>query len=193
MQKILIATKNKHKVEEFTQMFPEGTEIISLLDFPDYEDIEETGTSFKENARIKARHLFNHTGITTIADDSGLEVIALDNRPGIYSARYSSLGATADENNALLLKELIQESNRDARFICHIVMVSQDGEMDWEGRLEGDITNEQRGEMGFGYDPLFIPKGYHQTLAELGPEIKNQISHRAIACQKLKQYLDQKI
>lgn len=193
MQKILIATKNKHKVEEFTQMFPEGTEIISLLDFPDYEDIEETGTTFKENARIKARHLFNHTGITTIADDSGLEVIALDNRPGIYSARYSSLGATADENNALLLKELIQESNRDARFICHIVMVSQDGEMDWEGRLEGDITNEQRGEMGFGYDPLFIPKGYHQTLAELGPEIKNQISHRAIACQKLKQYLDQKI
>jgi XTP/dITP diphosphohydrolase len=193
MQKILIASKNKHKVTEFAALIPPSIEVFSLLDFPEYPDIAETGNSFLENAFIKAKAGFQYTGLPTMADDSGLEVFALDNRPGIYSARYSGENASSEENNKKLLVELTGIADRRARFICQIAFVSGNEEFDCEGILNGTIALSASGTTGFGYDPLFIPEGYHQSLASLGSDAKNEISHRAIATEKFISFLNQKI
>ena len=187
---LVIATKNKGKLREFSSIFT-GVydEILSLVDFDNIPHIEETGLSFRENALIKAKTTSDFLGIDAIGDDSGLVVDALGGSPGIYSARYAGEGASDDDNNEKLLSELEGEKNRNARFVCCIALVLTDGTQEFfEGGCSGQITQEKRGESGFGYDPVFYVPRYGKTMAELGPEIKNKISHRAIASGKLLSY-----
>ena len=187
---IVIATKNKGKLREFRSILADAyDDILSLADFDVVPEIEETGLSFRENAFIKAKTTSDFLGMDAIGDDSGLVVDALGGAPGIYSARYAGEGASDDDNNRKLLSELKEEKNRDARFVCCISLVLISGIQEFfEGECGGQIMQEKRGESGFGYDPVFYVPRYGKTMAELGFEIKNRISHRAIASGKLLSY-----
>ncbi len=183
--KLVLATQNQHKITEITQIlkYP-GLELLSLTDFSLAPDIKEDGDSFRENAYLKAHQVTQLTGETALADDSGLEVTALNGAPGIYSARYAGEAATDIDNNQLLLKQMaeIPQNKRQARFCGVIAIVKPNGESFFaKGACEGLIATSPKGEHGFGYDPLFTIPKYNKTLAELGPAIKNQISHRAKA------------
>ena len=180
MSYIVAATANLHKVEEYKKLLGDmDVEIKSLADFPNFPEVEENGTSFKENAAIKASAASKYCQAAAFADDSGLEVDALDGRPGIYSSRYAANDA---ERIAKLLGELEGKENRRARFVCAIA-IAFNGEVleTFEGTVEGTITLAPRGDGGFGYDPIFQPDGYDQTFGELPAEVKNSISHRARA------------
>lgn len=187
---IVIATKNKGKLREFRSILAGAyDDIFSLADFDNIPNIEETGLSFRENALIKAKTTSDFLGMDAIGDDSGLVVDALSGAPGIYSARYAGDGASDDDNNEKLLSELKGEKNRDAKFVCCIALVLVDGTQEFfEGECYGQIIQEKRGESGFGYDPVFYVPQYGKTMAELVPEIKNRISHRGIASEKLLSY-----
>ena len=187
---IVIATKNKGKLKEFRSILSEAyDDILSLADFDHIPDIEETGLSFRENAFIKAKTTSDFLGMDSIGDDSGLVVDALGGAPGIYSARYAGEGASDDDNNEKLLSELKGEKNRNGRFVCCIALVLTSGMQEFfEGECCGQITQEKRGESGFGYDPVFYVPEYGKTMAELGSDMKNRISHRAIASGKLLSY-----
>lgn len=187
---IVIATKNKGKLREFRSILADAyDEIFSLADFDEVPEIKETGFSFRENAYIKAKTTSDFLRMDSIGDDSGLVVDALGGAPGIYSARYAGEGASDDDNNEKLLFELKREKNRNARFVCCIALVLADGTQEFfEGECRGQITGEKRGESGFGYDPVFYVPQYGKTMAQLGPDIKNRISHRAIASEKLLSY-----
>lgn len=187
---IVIATKNKGKLREFRSILADAyDEIFSLADFDEVPEIKETGLSFRENAYIKAKTTSDFLRMDSIGDDSGLVVDALGGAPGIYSARYAGEGASDDDNNEKLLFELKREKNRNARFVCCIALVLADGTQEFfEGECRGQITGEKRGESGFGYDPVFYVPQYGKTMAQLGPDIKNRISHRAIASEKLLSY-----
>lgn len=189
MIKILVASQNQKKLHELNTMLKnEDIQWISLKDLGDTDDVVEDGTSFFENALIKAKYFANKHHVITIADDSGLEVDALNNMPGIYSARYSGFGDAA--NNQKLLKEMRGINHRSARFKCSIVIYLPNHTYEhFEGSIEGEILDELRGSNGFGYDPLFYIKAYHKTFAELDSDTKNQISHRAIALNLLKERL----
>lgn len=197
MDELIIATKNKGKAKEFQALFePYGIRIKTLLDFPEeMPDIEETGTTFTENARLKAEGIAEVLKKPVIADDSGLEVAALDGRPGVYSARFAGEPKDDSRNNNKLLHELdsTPESKRQAQFTC-VLAFSMPGEKTIyaEGACEGTITTALTGETGFGYDPLFIPKGYTKTMAQLGSEEKNKISHRYHALTQLENILQTK-
>ena len=180
MSFIVAATANAHKVEEYKKLLGDiDVEIKSLLDFPDFPEIDENGTSFEENAAIKALAASKFCDAPAFADDSGLVVDALDGRPGIHSSRYAS---SDPERIAKLLGELKGKEDRRARFVCAIA-IAFNGEVleTFTGKVEGVITTSPRGEGGFGYDPVFQPEGYDQTFGELPQEVKNQISHRARA------------
>ncbi len=185
--KMLAATNNKHKLDEIKAILEQlNIEVISLKDAGIEVDVEETGTTFEENALLKARAIASISSLPVISDDSGLQVFALNNEPGVYSARYS--GAEGEHkdasNNEKLLKNLmgIPDEKRGARFCSVIAAVFPDGmELAAEGFVYGYIGHEPKGSNGFGYDPLFIVDGYGQTMAELSPETKNKISHRANA------------
>lgn len=180
MSYIVAATANAHKVEEYKKLLGDiDVEIKSLADFPNFPRVEENGSSFKENAAIKAQAASKYCNAPAFADDSGLEVDALDGRPGIYSSRYAPSDA---ERIAKLLGELDGVSNRRARFVCAIA-IAFNGEVleTFEGTVEGTITLAPKGDGGFGYDPVFQPDGYSQTFGELPAEVKNSISHRARA------------
>jgi XTP/dITP diphosphohydrolase len=185
--KMLAATNNKHKLEEIKAILEQlNIEVISLKEAGIDIDVEETGTTFEENALIKAREIAGISRMPVISDDSGLQVFALNNEPGVYSARYSGTqGEEKDaKNNEKLLKNLtgISEEQRGARFCSVIAAVFPDGsELMAEGFVYGHIGHELKGSNGFGYDPLFIVDGYGKTMAELPPETKNKISHRANA------------
>jgi len=183
MMKLVIATRNRHKLEEIRVIFNlPGLELFSAFDFPDVPDVEETGSTFASNAEIKARSLAHGTGLWALADDSGLEVDALDGAPGIYSARFAGEPVSYSANNEKLMQLMQGKSNRRARFRCALALVSPDGELfSIEGSCEGTIIEELRGTEGFGYDPLFVPEGEMMTFAEMPAERKNQISHRARA------------
>jgi len=187
---VVIATRNRNKVEEISQMLQGPKfQVISLLDFKDRNlpEIQEDGLTFEENARNKAVTIAKMTGRLTLADDSGLMVDALNGRPGVLSARYSGENATPEENNRKLLDEIkdVPTKKRTARFVCVVAIARPSGKVHVvEGRCEGLIAKEIRGETGFGYDPLFIVPEYDKTFAELGIAVKNRISHRAIAIQK---------
>ena len=190
--KIVIATTNNHKLTEIAEILNDiPAELLSLQDFPEIPPIEETGSSFRENALIKAQTVFRHTGLITLADDSGLEVDALDGAPGIYSARYSGKEHDYAANNQKLLEKLqnIPRKDRGARFRCVTAIVGPESEQVVQGIVQGSIINELRGSKGFGYDPLFVPQGFNRTFAELGEEVKNRISHRARAFRKAKDVL----
>ncbi len=203
--KLVIATRNKHKLEEIRDIFHiPGLDVVSAFDFPHVPDVVEDGETFEANAVKKAVSLARATGLWSLADDSGLEVDALGGAPGVYSARYAGEPASYPANNRKLLKELALHqtadkaapcsstrqrvrytaggAGREARFRCVIALSSPGGEARTvEGRCEGVIAYEERGQKGFGYDPLFVPEGYTTTFAEMDGESKNAISHRGRA------------
>lgn len=183
--KVLIATRNPHKLREIREVLPlDGVTLLSALDFPEIPDVIEDGDTLEANAIKKAVELHRATGLISLADDSGLEVEALGGAPGVYSARWSGEGCTAQENNAKLLRELQGASNRRARFRTVMALACAGAPSQTvEGAVHGTIAEAARGEGGFGYDPLFIPDGYCQTFAEMTAEMKNRISHRSLALQ----------
>lgn len=191
--KLIVATKNKGKVSEIGKILEGlGVELLSLADFPDIVMPEETGATFEANALIKARAIASATGFPALADDSGLEVDALGGRPGIFSARYAGTDATDEENYIKLLGELegVPDGKRTARFRCAVAFVASDGAIRvFHGTLEGQIAQRPSGNRGFGYDPVFYIPSEARTSAELSPEEKNRISHRAKALEGFKAYL----
>ena len=197
--KIVFATNNQHKLSEIRQILGSSIEVLSLNDIGCNVDIPETGTTLEENALQKAQYVYDHYHIDCFADDTGLEVEALNGAPGVYSARYAAVGCAAtasqpkdhdsEANMTRLLYELGENNNRRARFRTVIALIQQGTVHGFEGIVTGEIIRERRGGEGFGYDPIFQPDGYDQTFAELGVEVKNQISHRARATQKLADYI----
>lgn len=187
---VVIATRNKGKLREFRSILADAyDEIFSLADFDEVPEIQETGLSFRENAFIKAKTTSDFLSMDAIGDDSGLVVDALGGFPGIYSARYAGEGASDDDNNEKLLSEIKGKKNRSARFVCCISLVLVNGTQEFfEGECRGQIIQEKRGPSGFGYDPVFYVSQYQKTMAELDPDIKNRISHRAVASGKLLSY-----
>ena len=190
--KIFLATGNKHKIKEIEKIFRmDNVEILSINDGIEIPEVEEDGTTFEENSKKKALEIAKFTNMITIADDSGLCVDALDGAPGVYSARYAGEHGNDLDNNKKLVRELQGIENRKARFVCVITLAKPTGETySFRGEVEGDIIDVPQGTEGFGYDPHFFMKEYGKTLAEI-PEIKNKISHRARALEKLKENLDE--
>lgn len=198
MNTLIIATKNKGKAEEFKQMLsPLGYQVKTLLDFSDaMPDIEETGTTFYENAQLKAEQIAAQLGKPVIADDSGLEVDYLDGAPGVYSARYSGEHANDEANNHKLLNALkdVQEKDRTAQFVCVLAFARPNETTIFKkGTCKGKITRTPTGENGFGYDPVFIPEGYEQTMAQLSQVEKNQLSHRYHALKAFRAWLEEQM
>ncbi len=191
MKEVLLATKNRHKIEEFSNILEKiGFTVKSLYDFEDME-IDENGSTFEENALIKARTLFNYTGIMSIADDSGLEIEALDNMPGVHSHRWYGELDDATRNQKVL--ELLKDKeNRKAHFYSVIAVVDKDEEKTFIGQLDGEIALEAKGENGFGYDPIFYNPSFGKTNAEFTLEEKNKMSHRSIAIKKALPYFVEK-
>lgn len=188
MKKLVFATNNLHKTEEVANILAPDYQVVNLKDIGCFVDIAETGDTFAENATLKSTYVFEHFSLDCFADDSGLEVTALNNEPGIFSARYSGVKNDAT-NLALLLKNLEGKTDRSARFRT-VISLLKDGENHlFEGVIEGVITKEPSGENGFGYDPIFKPNGYNITFAEMDMAEKNKISHRALAMQKLITFL----
>ena len=188
MKNLVFATNNKHKSEEVGNLLAGRYHVLSLPDIGCFADIPETGTSFAENASLKSHFVVEHYGIDCFADDSGLEIEALNHQPGIYSARYS--GKRDDvENLQLVLKQMRGISNRRANFKTVISLIKDGSEHFFEGVIFGNIRNEPAGLHGFGYDPIFEPEGYPITFAEMSMERKNEISHRALAMNKLMAFL----
>lgn len=181
--KILIASRNAHKIQEIREIFDlPGVEWVSTAEFPDLHDVVEDGDTFEANALKKATELARATGLWALADDSGLEVTALGNAPGVWSARYAGEPCNHANNNAKLLRELAGKSDRSARFRCVAALSDPTGRAETvSGFCPGRIVDALRGAQGFGYDPLFVPDGYDRTFAEMGNEQKNKLSHRGRA------------
>lgn len=192
MKKIVFATNNKHKLDEIREILGEKFEIVSLKDIGCDVDIPETGNTLEVNALQKAQYIKEHYGMDCFADDTGLEVEALNGAPGVHSARYAE-GTDHDSNANMnkLLKELGNNNNRKARFRTVIALLLNGETHQFEGIVNGHIAYEKKGTEGFGYDPIFVPEGYDQSFAELGIDIKNHISHRARAVKKLADFLHQ--
>jgi XTP/dITP diphosphohydrolase len=191
-QTILIASTNRHKVEEIKKIFRiPGMNFISLEHYIEIPEAIEDGKTFQDNAILKAKHYYHHTKMPVIADDSGLVVPALNGEPGIHSARYAGEQSAYDKNNALLLSRMkdLAEDERFAFFICVVVFFDGNNVIFSEGRAEGKIINELKGTGGFGYDPLFYYPGAQKTFAEMGSEEKNQVSHRYRALKSLNEKL----
>ena len=198
MKKIVLATANTHKVIEFQRILNElipGLVLVKAIDFPGVPDIEETGSTFAENALIKAKAINEFTNLPALADDSGLVVDALNGAPGVFSARYAGIKANDKANVLKLLSEIkdIEQSLLSARFECAIALVdkSQNLELVVDGQMPGQVIKEIRGENGFGYDPIFVPQGLTKTSAELTDVEKDQISHRGLALRKMSVILKQ--
>lgn len=188
--KIVFATNNKHKLEEIKDILGRDFEIVSLAEIGCHEDISETGATLEENARQKSSYVVEHYNQNCFADDTGLEVEALNGEPGVRSARYAEgTDHDSEANMRKLLANLEGKDNRKACFRTIISLIIDGVEHQFEGKVEGRIAMEKHGKEGFGYDPIFIPEGYDKSFAELGEEIKNQISHRARAVKKLAEYL----
>ncbi len=186
--KILLATHNKNKIIEITHALQgSGHEVLSLDDFPDLPDVIEDGDTLEHNSLKKARELFEYSGITTLADDTGLEVDALNGEPGVYSARWAGEGCTYKDNCDKMLREMkgVPFEKRGAVFKCVITLYGKGVLKTASGELKGKITESARGEKGFGYDPVFMPDGYNVTLAEMPLSEKNKISHRGLAVKKM--------
>ena len=188
--KIVFATNNKHKLEEIKDILGKDFDIVSLAEIGCHEDIPETGLTLEENARQKSTYIVEHYNHDCFADDTGLEVDALNGEPGVHSARYAEgTDHDSEANMRKLLSKMSNVKERTARFRTVISLIINGVEHQFEGRVEGRIATEKHGKEGFGYDPIFIPEGYDKSFAELGEEVKNQISHRARAVKKLAEYL----
>lgn len=188
-KKLVFATNNAHKLEEVKEVVGENFEIVSLDDIGCSDDIEETGTTLEANALIKARYIKQKYGHDCFGDDTGLEVEVLNGAPGVYSARYAGNGHDAKANIKKLLQAMDGEKNSTARFRTVIALIMNGKEYLFEGEIKGKIITEERGTTGFGYDPVFVPDGCENTFAELGTDIKNSISHRALAIRSLCDFL----
>ena len=198
MKKIVLATANTHKVIEFQRILNEllpDLELVAASQFPGVPEVEETGSTFAENALIKARAINEFTNLPALADDSGLVVEALNGAPGIFSARYAGIEADDKANVVKLLNEIkeLDQSLLGAKFECAIALVdkSEDLELVVDGQMPGQVIKEVRGENGFGYDPIFVPQGLTKTSSELSDSEKDKISHRGIALRKMSQILKQ--
>lgn len=188
-QKLVFATNNAHKLEEVSSILGDKIELVSLNDIGCHVDIPETADTLEGNALLKAQYVRDNYGVDCFADDTGLEVEALNNEPGVYTARYAGEGKDARASMRKVLQKLEGIENRKAQFRTVISLISGGKEYLFEGTVRGEIIREERGTAGFGYDPVFVPEGYDKTFAELGDEIKNKISHRAIAVNKLCRFL----
>ena len=189
-RKLVLATNNAHKLEEVAAILGDKVELLSLNDIGCQTDIPETAETLEGNALLKSSYIFKNYHLDCFADDTGLEVEALNGAPGVYSARYAGgEGHDAQANMLKLLHELDGKENRKAQFRTAISLILDGKEYLFEGVIKGEIIKEKRGDSGFGYDPVFMPEGYDRTFAELGNDIKNQISHRALAVQKLCEFL----
>ena len=181
---LLVSTRNAHKVAEIREILGSAFEVLDLSTIAGMGEVEETGVTFEENATLKALAVSGHFDGWVIADDSGLEVDALDGAPGVWSARFSGDGATDASNRALLLEKLegVRGKDRSARFRCVIVLARASRKLAaFSGSVEGVVINQEKGEGGFGYDPIFVPEGHCETFAQLGADLKNALSHRARA------------
>ena len=187
--KMVVATNNAHKLKEIAAILGQEIELLSLKDIQCFADIPETADTLEGNARQKAMYIYENYGMDCFADDTGLEVETLGGAPGVFSARYAGEGHDSEANMQKLLKELAGKENRKAQFRTVICMIRNGKEHLFEGIVKGEIIQEKRGGEGFGYDPIFVPAGYDLTFAELGDDVKNTISHRARAVEKLCQFL----
>ncbi len=189
-KKLVFATNNAHKLEEIKNILGDKVEILSLADIDCHADIPETADTLEGNARQKAMYVYTHYGMDCFADDTGLEVDALEGAPGVHSARYASeKGHDSQANMEKLLREMEEKNDRKAQFRTIISLIEKGEEKQFEGIVRGEILRERKGNAGFGYDPVFRPEGYDKTFAELGNKIKNKISHRARAVAALCEYL----
>ena len=189
MDTLVFATNNAHKLDEVRKITQGLVRIVSLNEIGCHDDIPETADTLEGNALLKARYVAQRYGCDCFADDTGLEVEALANAPGVYSARYAGTGHDTEANMRKLLREMEGKNNRKARFRTAIALIRKGHEQLFEGIVNGSITTEKRGDSGFGYDPIFQPEGFEGTFAQLGDDVKNAISHRALACQKLAAFL----
>lgn len=187
--KLVFATNNLNKLKEVQEMLPESIELLSLRDINCFDDIEETATTLEGNAQIKANHITNTYQYNCFADDTGLEVESLQGEPGVYSARYAGEPANAEHNMSKLLRNLENHQNRKAQFRTSICLNLNGKQFLFDGICKGDILTKQKGEKGFGYDPIFQPEGFQKSFAEMSSEEKNAISHRGLAIQKLIEFL----
>lgn len=189
MMQLLFATHNQNKLKEVKNLIPKTIQLLSLADFNITTDVDETSDTIEGNALLKARSIYDQTGINCFADDSGLLVDALNGGPGVYSARFAGEQKNDDDNMRKLISALENETNRRAHFKTVIAVIIDKKEYLFEGIINGTIIKEKKGNNGFGYDPIFMPYGYNQTFAEMSLEIKNNISHRAIALKKMVSHL----
>ena len=189
--RLILATRNAHKTAEIRAMLGDRFEVLDVTAFPELPEIEETGTTFLENARLKALGISRLLDGWVLADDSGLEVDALDGAPGVWSSSFGGQEGNHALNNARLMTEMDGESARQARFRCTMVLARNGRELaNFSGTVEGHISESPCGQQGFGYDPLFVPDGFKQTFAELGDEVKNTLSHRFRALTQVVTYLE---
>jgi XTP/dITP diphosphohydrolase len=187
--KLIFATHNKNKAKEVKSLMPSFIELLSLDDINFHDEIDETASTLEGNALLKAKTIFEKTGINCFADDSGLLVDALNGEPGVYSARYAGEQKNDQDNMQKLLHELNDKPNKNAHFKTVMALIIDGKEHLFEGKIEGKIITEKLGSNGFGYDPIFVPDGYNETFAQLDSETKNKISHRARALQKMLEFL----
>ena len=183
--KIVFATNNLNKIEEVRALLPSSITILSLQDINCNEELPENGDTLEDNAAQKAYYVYDNYGYNCFADDSGLEINALDGRPGVYSARYAGADCVAKDNIEKVLKELEGIENRDACFRTVISLVIKGNEVQFEGEIEGQIIPENWGDGGFGYDPIFLPDGFEKSFAQMSLDEKGKISHRGLAVKKL--------
>lgn len=191
--KLVFATNNRHKLQEVRDILGERVEVLSLKDIDCNDEIPETGTTLEENALIKARWVKEKYGYNCFADDTGLEVEALGGAPGVYSARYAGEECDSQSNMLKLLENLIGKSNRNAQFRTVIALIIENKEILFDGVVKGVISEKKMGEAGFGYDPIFIPDGYSMSFAQMESRLKNSISHRYRAAEKLNDYINNNI
>ena len=191
--KLVFATNNQHKLNEVKELLPSTVEILTLEDIGCFEDIEETAETLEGNAKIKSDHVRNKYGFDSFADDTGLEVEALDGEPGVYSARYAGENATFEDNVQKMLKAMSGIKNRKARFRTVISLYLNGEQLFFEGKCDGYIEASVSGSKGFGYDPIFRPEGFDKTFAEMDRATKGRISHRGLAVEKLVSYLKTKV
>lgn len=189
-KKLVFVTNNKHKLAEIYAMLNNKIQISSLKDINCDVNIPETGNTIAENALLKAEYVYKNYQLNCFADDTGLEIEAIDGAPGVYSARYAGIDQNSEANVKKVLAELKGKKNRDAQFRTVISLIIDGKETLFEGIIKGKIIEEKRGNSGFGYDPIFMPDGYDKTFAELGEEVKNKISHRALAIKQLCKFLN---
>lgn len=187
--KLVFATNNRHKLDEVRAIVGDRVEVLSLNDIGCHDDIPETADTLQGNALIKARYIHEKFGVDCFADDTGLEVEALDGAPGVYSARYAGEECDSEANMKKLLQNLTGKSNRNAQFRTVIALIIKGEEKLFNGIVKGTITEEKRGDSGFGYDPVFVPEGFSESFAQMSVDMKNSISHRYRATRELSNYL----